>query len=467
MKKALALALAGAMSVGLLAGCGSTASSAASSTAASSEAASTEASSTEASSAAATGSTVNTTDPIKLTISWWGGDSRHAAYQEAIQAFQAKYPNITVEATYGAWSGWEDTKSTALYSNTAEDIMQVNWNWLSQYSGDGSKFVDLNQYSDLIDLTQFADASINACTVADELQAVPVSMTGRIFYWNMNTFAKAGITEVPKTLDDLVAAGQAFKDTLGDDYYPLALGEYDRMILMTYYLESTYGKQWVENGALQYTAEEVATGIDFIQSLEDNHVIPSIETMNAAGIDANNSIDKSEKWISGYYCGVFEWDSGAVKYQGALEDNTGFTVGEEIKFGDKANGGFSKVSMGLAITETCEHKAEAAALINFLLNETEGAGIMGSECGIPCSKAGLAAAEAAGKVKELVKDANTKVMDFVDFQLDPTFESTDLKANPGGVYANVFGGYSYKEYDSSADAAADLVAGVEEALASK
>ena len=45
--------------------------------------------------------------------------------------------------------------------------------------------------------------------------------------------------------------------------------------------------------------------------------------------------------------------------------------------------------MGLAITKTCKNVAEAATLINFLLNEEKGASIMGSECGIPASKAGL------------------------------------------------------------------------------
>ena len=66
--------------------------------------------------------------------------------------------------------------------------------------------------------------------------------------------------------------------------------------------------------------------------------------------------------------GIFEWDSSANKYQSALADNSGFTVGEEIKFGDKANGGFSKVSMGMAITKSCQHPVEAAALIDFLWN---------------------------------------------------------------------------------------------------
>ncbi len=63
------------------------------------------------------------------------------------------------------------------------------------------------------------------------------------------------------------------------------------------------------------------------------------------------------------------------KYQSALADNSGFTVGEEIKFGDKANGGFSKVSMGMAITKSCQHPVEAAALIDFLWNG-EGAAII-------------------------------------------------------------------------------------------
>lgn len=488
MKKALALTLAGAMSLGLLAGCGgsgSTASTATSSSEATSTASSEATDNANAAgvvvtteydfaaaaadlaegvnkalstanvgaantgaSASALGSTINTTDNITLTMSWWGGDSRHEAYQAAVAAFMEQYPNIKVETTYGAWSGWEDTKSTALYSNTAEDVMQVNWNWLTSYQQDSKGveiFTDLNEYSDILDLTQFSSASLEACTLGDKLLAVPVSMTGRIFYWNMNTFADAGITEVPTTLEDLYAAGAAFQEKLGDDYYPLVLGEYDRMILMTFYLESVYGKAWVADGQLQYTEDEIAEGLKFIQSLEDQHVIPSIPTMNDNGIDANNSIDKSAKWISGQYAGIFEWDSSANKYQGALEDNTGFTVGEEIKFGDKANGGFSKVSLGLAITNTCEHKAEAAALIDFILNG-DGAAILGSQCGIPNSAAGLAAAESAGAVKELVKEANTKVMAFVDFPLDPTFETTDLKANPGGTYADVFGGLSYAEY---------------------
>ena len=418
---------------GLLAACGGSSASSTASSAAS-----------QAPAASADESLALSDGPVNLSISWWGGDSRHAAYQSALEAFQAEHSNITVEPTFAAWSGWEEKMAAAFIAGNAQDVCQVNWNWLYNYSADGSKFVDLNTTSKFIDLTQWDSAAMDACYVANSQQCVPVSMTGRIFYWNMTTFNKAGITEVPKSLDDLMAAGKAFQEKLGNDYYPMHLGAYDRMILMVFYLESKYGKDWADptTSTLNYTEEEIAEGLAFIKSLVDNHVMMNLKTYYSANSDT--ATHQSNEWITGKIAGIFEWDSAATKYSSALDDanKDGFTVGEEIKFGDN-NGGFSKVSMGLAITKTSKCVAEAATLINFLLNEEKGASIMGSECGIPASKAGLAAAQAAGAVKDLVAEANAKVMAFTTNKLDPLFENNDLKASGTGIYQEVFDNIDY------------------------
>lgn len=398
---------------------------------------------------------------VSLTISWWGGDTRHTAYQEAITAFSEEHTNITVSPTFAAWSGWEDTMSTKFAGGVAEDVCQVNWNWLYNYSSNGQTFIDLNTVSDYIDLTQWDEGPLNACVVAGMQQAIPVSMTGRIFFWNMTTFNKAGITEVPKTLDDLYAAGETFQTKLGEDYYPLHLGGYDRMILTVFYLESIYGKDWADpsTSTLNYTADEIAEGLDFIKSLVDKHVIMPLPTYY--GNNGSTAANQSNEWITGKLAGIFEWDSAASKYRDALDtDNRdGFTVGEEIQFGDY-KGGFTKVSMGLAITKTCQHPAEAAMLINFLLNEEAGASIMGSECGIPASKSGLAAAEAAGAVDTLVEEANSKVLAFCSFQLDPLFEHNNLKADGTGIYQEVFDTIDY-DGASGADVVDILLDGME------
>ena len=130
---------------GLLAACGSKP--AASSTASSAA--------SQAPAASADESLALSDGPVNLSISWWGGDSRHAAYQSALEAFQAEHSNITVEPTFAAWSGWEEKMAAAFIAGNAQDVCQVNWNWLYNYSADGSKFVDLNTTSKYIDLTVY------------------------------------------------------------------------------------------------------------------------------------------------------------------------------------------------------------------------------------------------------------------------------------------------------------------------
>ena len=97
-----------------------------------------------------------------------GDDARTETYQQAIQAFEAKLQYITVETIYG---------TTADEDQTA-DVMQVEWTWPGQ---NADQFVDLNEYSDVIDLEQFSQSALDACTVDGALLAVPMSVTGRIF----------------------------------------------------------------------------------------------------------------------------------------------------------------------------------------------------------------------------------------------------------------------------------------------
>ena len=336
-------------------------------------------------------------EPVTLTMSWWGDDARTETYQQAIQAFEAKLQYITVETIYG---------TTADEDQTA-DVMQVDWTWPGQ---NADQFVDLNEYSDVIDLEQFSQSALDACTVDGALLAVPMSVTGRIFYWNTCTFEQAGI-DAPKTYEELLTAGNTFREVLGEEYYPLAMDAAARMNLMVSYLESTTGKAWVVDRQLQYSADEIKTGLEFLQALEENHVMPTL---------------------------------AAQQTNGTL---------------DQTNGGFSKVYLALAINSSCQHPKEAAILVNFLLNEDMGASIMGTACGLPDSVTGRAAATAAGLVNPLVVEANNRMMAFVDFPLDPTFESPALAAVPDGLYAAVLTACSNGELTTT-QAAEQLAEGI-------
>ena len=66
-------------------------------------------------------------------------------------------------------------------SDSAFDVNQINWNWLYSFTNaDGSsKFYDLNQVADIIDLSQFDEKALAQCTIDGKLLAIPVAMTGR------------------------------------------------------------------------------------------------------------------------------------------------------------------------------------------------------------------------------------------------------------------------------------------------
>lgn len=75
---------------------------------------------------------------------------------------------------------------------------------------------------------------------------------------------------------------------------------------MMYYLEGKYGKEWAENNTLNYSLEEVKEGLEFINSLEDAHVLPSIAQLKGDGATV---LEKNPGWINGQYAGFYEWDS--------------------------------------------------------------------------------------------------------------------------------------------------------------
>lgn len=393
-----------------------------------------------------------TKDNITLTMSWWGNDTRHEATQKAIEKFMEKYPNIKVDSTFGGWDGWESKMGLAFSQGNAEDIVQMGSFWHIDFNKDGNTFYDLNKVSQYLDLTQFGDLS--SYEADGKLPCIPASMTARTMFWNKSTFEKAGI-DIPKTWDDFIASGEIFKEKLGDDYYPAMMTNLDRIIFMVYYLESQYGKEWVTGNQCNYTEAEIQEGFDMLKMLEDKHVMP---TMQEITDNAADPVQNSPVYIDGKWAGVYTWNTSPAALRSALP-NPDDLVAAPMFEGFPHKGGMYKASLTFAITQTCEHPNEAAALINFLLNDPEGVALMGSERGVPLSKAGLEALEAADGVDPLIGDATKYALESNTFPMDKYFESGEYKAKTEGLYDRVFNAYEFGEIDS-AEAAKQLLDGM-------
>ena len=97
----------------------------------------------------------------------------------------------------------------------------------------------------------------------------------------------------------------------------------------------------------------------------------------------------------------------------------------------------SKVSSGFAITETSEHKEEAALLLEYITSNEKGVKLMGTERGTVCNTVAKKILEDADILDGYTLEGNQIVLNFCKYTFDPNFENAALKERTG-VYYEVF-----------------------------
>ena len=394
-------------------------------------------------------------EEITLRFSWWGGDERHEATIEAIEKYEELHDNVNIKAEYSGWDGHQEKITTQLSGGTAPDIMQINWNWLTIFSKDGEGFYDLNELSSELGLENFSDDILDFATVNGKLNGIPISLTGRCLYYNKTTYDKFG-AELPKTWDDLYTVAEKFDE---EGYYPLDLDSYSAWILAIVYVEQQTGKPFLDDaGNLQFTEDDIKMGLQLYQDFMDKGVIPGAK--ERAGEGGDIPLHELPNWIEGKYAGVFEWTSSVGKYAQPLEEKDQELVLGELPLPSdaKSNGWVVKPSMLFAINKDTEYPEVAADVLNFLLNEPEGAKALGTTRGVPVSESGLKALEEEG-LEGLEYEGTKLVLDNMGLGFGPYFEHTLLK----DIYQDTIDKLGFGELDVDA-AAEHMYESVSEAL---
>lgn len=338
-------------------------------------------------------------DQVELRFAWWGGKARNQATLKALDAFEAKYPNIKVKAEYTGWDGFYSRLTTQINSNTEADVIQTNWNWLTLLSKTGDGFYDLNKLRQPIGLDQYSPAALASTTVNGKVNAIPISANVMLFYYNAATWQKAGVP-LPKSWDDLLKAGPVFKEKLGDSYYPLILTEQDSLLLLNSWVYQGNQKPMVDEKTrkLGWNHDDLVQAFTFYRQLVTAHAVPDSRTMASFG---KGIAYEMKPWINGEWGGIYNWNVMYTAESQNLSNPADLVMGDyPMRDGAKDAGQFNKTALMLSISKNTRHPQEAALLINFLMNEKEGVVPVGLERGVPLSKAGAQILRDAGLLKE-------------------------------------------------------------------
>lgn len=419
-KKTISLVLAAMMSIGMLAGCGSS-SSADSSAAQSTEAAE---SATQAETTAATDASGNVT----LRFAWWGGDERNEATQAVIDQYEEAHPGVTIEAEPGSNDGYHDKLATQLASGTAPDIVQIDPETMPTFVDAGDYFVDLNTTS--IDMSTF-DADYIAQRVNGNFDGkqlgLPTGIAGPAFLVDTTKAEQFGIdlTKEEITWEDWIDYAKKVQEQDPETYLFCANKEYITN-LFVYPLAKQYGGPiFDEDGKLVTTEETLTKVFTYVKELYDSKAVaPASYQASYVGDD----IQADANWIAGKYV-VAPCYISTMDVMVAANPNDEYTAGALPVMADVKDDGFaSNTPQLLSITNSCKNPEVAADFLNYFFNDEKAQETLGATRSVPPTEQARKICEEDGKISQVVTDATTNAMALNGTPNDKISSSSEAKA---------------------------------------
>ena len=197
---------------------------------------------------------------------------------EQLDAFTEE-TGINVEVSEVGWDDIREKLATAeTAGETVADVVEVDWSWVGEFNAAGwLEPIDLADADDFLTLDTF--------TVDGKVLAVPYSNDYRIAYYNKDQFEKAGVTEAPKTYDEVLDAARKVK-AAGIADYPIAMSLNAEEKASTGLMWTAFqmnGKVWNEDGT--FDKDSVMDALNYYKTAIDEELVAP-EDKTSSGMEA-------------------------------------------------------------------------------------------------------------------------------------------------------------------------------------
>lgn len=360
-------------------------------------------------------------EPVTLSFTWWGNDTRHAITEELIAAFEKENPNITIEPQYTDWAGYWDKLSTTVAAGDIPDIIQMDEKQLSTYAANGV-LLDLGTISTNLDTGDFPEAVLGTGALDGTQYGVPVGINSYTIIANADLLDQYGI-DLPDdetwTWDDFIETAEAVSaasggTTVGTQSWGFEDGGLNN------WLRQQGGSLYSDDGEIAATEEDLASWWQLLLDATDAGATPD----PAATIERESG-GLAESFTATNQSAFGPWWSNQVQ---ALRDASGQDlVALRVPSSSDAPEGwpYYKPSMFWSASAKTEHPAEVALFLDYLANSEDAADLLLAERGVPANET----------IREYITpkldEVNQTVVGFLD-DLAPAVGDAPPATPPGG-----------------------------------
>ncbi|WP_315096131.1 extracellular solute-binding protein [uncultured Cellulomonas sp.] len=328
---------------------------------------------------AATPTSSGPPEPVEIRFSWWGSDTRHELTQQVLDAFEAKYPHITVVPDYTDWNSYFDKLGTAVAGGDAPDVMTQEERFLNEYASRGV-LADVKELD--VDTSKIDEAVLESGTIDDALYGVATGVNAYAIVADPTAFAAAGV-ELPDdttwTWEEYVEIAEEISAKTGKAVYgaqDYGFNEPGFSIFARQRGESLYTK----DGTLGYDEKTLAEWWQYSLDLQSSGGQP--DAAKTVEVDAGGP--EQSLVATGTGAMAWFWTNQLTAITNASgKELTLLRVPGESE--EERTGMYFKPAMFYSVSAKSEHPTEAALLVDFLLNDTAAGEILLSDRGLPAN----------------------------------------------------------------------------------
>lgn len=380
--------------------------------------------------AASDGPVTKSDGNVTITINWWGGDNRIKQTQKVVEAFEKEHPNITVDAIYADWSGYWDKLATSIAGGDAPDVIQMDEMYLAAYGSQGS-LLDLDRAKEFLK-TDELDKSVADMGKYDGKQyAMPQSTTPFGLAVNLDILDKLGV-KLPDNTDSWT--WDEFND-FQKEIYDKSNGEVVGALMpnngygLTLWARQ-HGEDLFKGGKMVISEGTLAKFFD-----------KTLDLIKAGmGGDGNRWAEQSGLGVDQSAFGTgkaalnFTQSTQITAYSKAAGTENMVLV--NMPSDTKGGWGYIKPGMYWSVSSRSQHPAEAAMLVDYLVNSETAGKIIGTERGIPANN------KVRASLAKTLEGPDKKAMDFVDtFEKVTGGEAPEITPNGASDIMKTIGRY--------------------------
>lgn len=318
---------------------------------------------------------------VTITLNWWGSNNRIKLTEEAVAAFEKLHPNIHVEMSYSDNSGYWDKLATSIAGKEMPDVIQMDEQYLASYSSQGVLY-DMNGLGEYLKSDDIDKTLLDTGKVDGAQYAMPIASTMWAVSINNDLLNKYGITlpdtetwtwdDFEKVCKEVVAKSGGSVIGSVPNNNPMSLQLWARQ----------HGDSLYKDGKMAIKPETLASYLQMAYdwSHGENAITGSPDRTSEQIV---TSFDQSDM-AKGNQAFGFVYTNQFNTYMKTLGEN--LTLAPLPSDDNSIKWSYLKPSMYWSIAAGTEHPAEAAMLVDYLVNNVDAGKILGIERGIPANK---------------------------------------------------------------------------------